>query len=400
MIPESLVDEISFYLAGFKGRLATYNPSEQNLRSAVISTLQERYPETWHICDEEGKFIGKEKRKSNAGYSPLTCLLQGDGKILRLISNEGNRKEERYGTMEEYSSVSNRFIGLHAHSITFQLEDNKYFKSLQKFTSNSKIAKNNPLFVGGVNDYDPLTGLGIFSALEFYNKLLSYNQKTGILSIANYIMNEALHAELVSIFYQMNQECDSCDLSPLELNMIFSPTQQLCFIKLLEDIRDKSKTAALDQGAEALKYFKIYCNMLKECLNVIQSAKIAALKHIEVKNLEDEQNLNEQKQLCLSIGQKAWNAIEVQDDITFDLGKNWPLSSQQYIYIITILRTLPNDLEELGRLYRYLSSLYQQDNIKGDLKEQYRLNIICSVIQWTVQEKFYPNQKAMRKIPS
>ena len=221
LIPESLVDEVSFYLAGFKGRLATYNPSEQNLRSAVISTLQERYPETWHICDEEGKFIGKETRKSTAGYSPLTCLLQGDGKILRLISNEGSRKEERYGTMEEYSSVSNRFIGLHAHSITFQLEDNKYFKSLQKFTSNSKIAKNNPLFVGGVNDYDPLTGLGIFSALEFYNKLLSYNQKTGILSIANYIMNEALHAELVSIFYQMNQECDSCDLSPLELNMIF-----------------------------------------------------------------------------------------------------------------------------------------------------------------------------------
>lgn len=380
LIPINLAVETKHYLNDFKGKIVTYDPSEQNLRSAVIGALNENYPDTWHICDGNGEPMGKKVlQNSQTGFRPETCLKKEDGEILCLITNEGRNEKDKSETMKSYSNDSKRFIGLHAHSITVQLEDNPYFKALQRFTSKHENVKNDSLFVGKIKPHSA-GNLGSLAALDFYQNILRYNKKTGVGSIANYVIDTALHADLVSLFFQMHPHVSTCDISPLELNMIFSSTTQVQLLTMLADIREESKKGRKDQNLA----LDLYREKLKECLINMQQAKKNTLEFINT--IEDDQINEATKPLCLSIGQDVWEKIKWPSDRAFDLGKNWPLNENLFVYVYKILRTMPADAKELKALYRQLTSLSQKDNHP---KEQYRLNILCNVIEWAIQEKFY-----------
>jgi hypothetical protein len=130
--------------------------------------------------------------------------------------------------------------------------------------------------------------------------------------------------------------------------------------------------------------------MLKENLINIRMAKEEALKLTSVEKLEEGTHRNQL--LCLLVAQEEWKAIEVPtDSIEFDLGKNWSSSDSDPLndYVYKVLRTLPANIENLQRLYHQLSSFMRGSHSLGDRKEQYRLNIICSLIRWALQEKIY-----------
>lgn len=94
--------------------------------------------------------------------------------------------------------------------------------------------------------------------------------------------------------------------------------------------------------------------------------------------------------MCLLVAQEEWkNVVVPEGSIEFDLGKNWPHDDQIHDYANKVLRTLPTNLEKLRNLYQHLYSLCQKANNPEEKKDQYRLNIILSIIQWTYQEKIY-----------
>jgi hypothetical protein len=95
--------------------------------------------------------------------------------------------------------------------------------------------------------------------------------------------------------------------------------------------------------------------------------------------------------LCLRIAKHEWDQVDVPTHIDFDLGKDYPLPEKLQDYANKVLRTLPFDLKPLQQLYHdllgQLKGLQSSENRKG----QYQLNIICSLIQWSLQEKIYCN---------
>jgi hypothetical protein len=282
--------------------------------------------------------------------------------------------------MKHYSNDSKRFIGLHANSITVQLEDNPYFSALQKFTSKHENAKNDTLFAGKIKPQS-VGYLGSLTALEFYQNILRYNKKTDVGSIANYVINTALYADLISLFFQMYPQAKTCDISPLELNMIFSSTAKIQLLTMLADIREELKKGKKGENLA----LELYCKKLKECLTNMQQAKKKTLEFINTIESIDDQIDEVTKPLCLITGQDIWEKIKLwPTDKTFDLGK--PLNGNLSVYVNKILKTMPADSNEIITLYRQLTDLSRKEN---NPKEQYRLNILRNIIQWAIQEKFY-----------
>ncbi len=403
LVPQSLGNKVQMHLSDFRGRIVTFNDSEV-LRSVIIDTLQKYYPETWHICDEKGNLTGKKTQYSPGGYSSQTCIKRTDGQVIVLMNNSGVNPstDHKSEAIKEYHK-NQRFIGLHVHSITFWIEDknNAYFDTLKRFKENHNIVKGHSLFAGNIGNVDELAQLGALEALRFYQKLLKYDSKTGIIEVANYIINEAIYADLVSLFYQMNP-ASKFDLSILDLKMIFESIQ-IYLLNLLEDIKINIEAKDPDQRQRAMDFFESklnsedasYCSILKRSIIDMQKSKKEALRKLsKVEKKEAEGSELEKKTkplLCLSATQGEWEKIETpSDSIEFDLGKNWPHSDQLRDYANKVLRTLPTDPEKLQQLHQQLSS-YSCREIRNpeERKEQYRLNIVCNIIQWALQEKIY-----------
>ncbi len=389
LIPESIFKEANAYLAEFPGHILIF---KGDMRSAIIDALHSHYPQTWHICDEKGKLTGKKMKYSQGGYDHKTCLRTTDGRVIVLIEEKGfdSESEHKSKAIKEYHE-ERRFIGLHINSVTYLIEKtgNGYFNKLKEFKKNHSIVKNNPIFAGNIKDVDALQKLGVLAALQFYQKGLQHNSQTGIVEVANYIMNEAVYADLVSLFYQMYPTSEF-NLSLLDLKMIFSSCN-VYLINLIDNISLSVKSEEEEQKLKAFELFEKYCLMLKENLSNIQMAKQEALKLTSVEKLEENTPLKDQP-LCLLVGQEEWQAIEVPtESIEFDLGKNWPSSNTDPMsdYVYKVLRTLPANIEDLQQLYYQLSSFKSGLLSSGSRKEQYRLNIICSLIRWALQEKFY-----------
>ncbi|HEX4838982.1 MAG TPA: hypothetical protein VFU89_00890 [Rhabdochlamydiaceae bacterium] len=396
LAPRSVVDKVKIHLTGFRGRIVPYDDNEV-LRSAVINALQKYYPETWHICDAEGNLTGKQMRYTKKGYRSQTCIKKTDGKVIVLINKSGYDAdtEHKSEAIKEWHK-DRRFIGLHIKSKTFWLEDKKYFKSLKKIKEKHETVKDNPLFAGSVNNIEALTQLGTLTALEFYQESLKYDLKTGIAEVARYIINEAIYADLESLFYQTNPTA-KFELSVLDLTMIFESTH-LYLLNLLENIKTHIESQDPTDKQKAMQFFESalskdpsYCSILRQSLIDIQKAKEETLKMVTKIKTENTPSEKKTKPLCLVVAQDKWEKIEAPaDSLAFDLGKNWPYSDQLRKYANKVLRTLPTDSEKLLQLYQQVSSFsYPELRTLEERKEQYRLNIICSMIQWALQEKLY-----------
>jgi OTU-like cysteine protease len=397
LVPTSILEEVRAYLTHFRGRILPFSDTS---RSAIMDALEMHYPETWHMCDETGKLIGREVRKTNDGFNSATCIKKSTGEIIILLENEGlnegitvteltKKSTIKSQAMKEFDQ-SKRFIGLHAHAATVLIEDHFYFKQLKAFTTNYLLVKNNKLFAGSIQEDDNLDTLGVLEALVVYQRLMKFDPRTGTRDVANYIINEALYADLVSLFYQLFP-ADPFNLSVLDVKMIFA-TSDIYLITLLDDLRVnvKIKDPTIENHVRARNFFTLYCSTLEEHLIKAQKAKQEAIRFMDLAKESDPRFDAINQPLCLLVAQEEWEKISVPTEgIDFDLGKNWPHSDQMHEYANKVLRTLPTDLEKLRCLYQQLYSLCRPAFTLEETKDQYRLNIILSIMQWACQEKIY-----------
>jgi OTU-like cysteine protease len=399
LVPDSILEEVRAYLTHFRGRIL---PFKGTSRSAIMDTLEMHYPETWHMCDETGQLIGREVRKTTAGFNSTTCIKKSTGEIIILLEKEGLNEGEKVTeitkeamlksqAMKEFDQ-SKRFIGLHANAATVLVEDHFYFKQLKDFKVNHSIVKNNKLFAGNIQKEDKLKNLGVLVALGVYQRLMKFDPKTGTRDVANYIIHEALYADLVSLFYQLFP-ADPFNLSVLDVKMIFA-TSDIYLITLLDDLRVnvKIKNPTTENHVKAQNFFTLYYSTLEEHLIKAQQAKKEAIRFMRLVKESDPRFDATNKPLCLLVAQEEWEKINVPTEgADFDLGKNWPHSDQIHEYANKVLRTLPTDLEKLRCLYQQLYSLCRPAFTLEETKDQYRLNIILSIMQWACQEKIYLN---------
>ncbi|MGH2613019.1 MAG: hypothetical protein ACRDFB_08245, partial [Rhabdochlamydiaceae bacterium] len=313
LVPESIVDEARSYLPAFRDQIV---PCNGKLRSAVIHTLKACYPETWHICDEKGNLIGETMKYSTGGYNHVTCLRKTDGQVVILLRNEGVERNEGVRTPEEREDIkdlhstalkdyykSKRFIGLHIHAVTVWIEDNPYFQALKEFKENHAKVRNHPLFAGSVKDIHGLAQLGVLQALELYHKLLRFDTKTGVIEVVDYYINEAMYADLVSLFYQMYPSANF-DLTALDVKMIFT-SERVYLLNLLENIKKGLEAKEPSQKEMAVEFFNFYCTKLKQNIISIQQAQeeMQGMISIDKKEIKNDQQDPKVKPSCLLVAQ-------------------------------------------------------------------------------------------------
>lgn len=386
LVPKAIEKEARAYLTGFQGQIIPY---EGVLRSAIIDNLDIHYPETWHMCDETGNLIGKHTRYSATGRDRKTCIKKkNEDEIIILVQNLNPNEQVLVSqAMQEYQGAK-RFIGLHIHATTFWIEEDAkvYFRQLKNFANNPIIVRNNPLFAGSINNADALVEWGALQAWQFKLELQNFDPKTGAAEVANYIINEALYADLVSLFYKRNPG-SQFDLCTLDLKILIESVR-IELMTLLDDI--KRHLLDVRNRPRAFELFGLYSGIIEQSLLKLREAKKEALQMVgpsreEEGKEQEEKYAEEPKFLCLTAFQEEWANVVTPANILFDLGKNWPHSKQIIDYVNKVLRTLPSNLKMLQQMHKRLLS----DSYGKEKREQYRINIICSVIQWALQEKIY-----------
>ena len=377
LVPKSIVEDVRKYFKDFQGDIVGYTGSKP-LRNKIAKVLKKYYPSTWHMCDEKGKLIAREGRRSAAGYRKITCVKTHEGKIIRLL--EGERRPRSKAL--EFPESSKRFIGLHLKGATYRLEDNNdhYFRDLKRFKGNHNNVKENPLFAGNIENYEGLKGLGSLSCLDVCHDLMEYDPKTGTHDLSQYLLNEALYADIVSIFLKDNPDA-AFELSSLDLKIILQPLKPY-----LENLLENISHFLEDETKEelVLEFFNAYCNMLREGVQNLCQAKEQA-NDLLINFPGKGKKKKGEEPLVLSIALDDWKKIPLpEEEIKFDLGTAWPLNDQMKKYFNKVVRTLPNDLDELITLHHVLN-IADVDNDR----ECYRYHVIRSAVRWVLQEKAF-----------
>lgn len=411
LVSRAIEKEARAYLTGFRGRIVAFDGP---IRPAIIEMLQTGYPEVWHLCDMQGNLTGKKARyaeegyEKDEGYDNVTCIKKTNGQVVVLINEEGRGPAQRQSqSMQEYNAAR-RFIGLHLHAVTVWFEDRSYFKMVRQSAKDPTVVRGNSLFAGGIHNYDRLPYLGILEALCFSQKLLQADPETGAPEIAAYFLNEAMHADLVSLVYR-HYPTHKVELSPLDLRMIFASVHsQLVallesmlgallpdhFVKPIsldkgESILNLIKQAREDSKQQAFGFFEQYRTMLLACYQAVLQAKEDALMWVSAAAVQDGMDETDSRQEILSVAKEEWDRVLVPHDIEFDLGRGWPHSEPLHLYATKVLHALPFDPQKYRLLYQSLSSSFKKTLVSKDRKEHYRLNVLCNLIQWEWQQRSY-----------
>ena len=417
IVPGTVFEKARAYLTSFKGCILCYDEKTTTLRQVITRILKKYYPNTWPMCDERGRPISDEGKYSRTGYRPMTCMRANDGKIIRLIEDE-NRA---LGKSMRFPADHKRFVGLHVNSQTYVLEDgkNSYFKTLKLFKSNHKVVKTSPLFAGNIKEIGQLDNLGSLSCLALYNRLQEYAPETGAHEFADYIINEAIYADIISLYFSKASEFANLEFSSLDFQII---TQHLRnqLLATLEKIQ-KGLEGLDEQTGNS---YSDYCNMILKAFEHLQNAKLKAssmlfkegegdwsewLKKSSIFMGHFEQEfarlpiITPPAILEIELVQEAipheidWNSLKI------NIGNSWPLDPHLHAYVNTALQVMPNDLVLLARLHFLLhffatnpeSCPTEYPKRHGyNFEARYRCEILKAVIEWVMQEKIYlePNE--------
>jgi hypothetical protein len=372
LVPKHHVEYIRTKITDFQGQVVGYD-SSKNLRTAILETLSTHYPETWHVCNPEGELLGGKAHYTIPGYETKTCLKTHDGKIIVLLHGEGkNRTDQSSQAMQDFRA-SKRFIGLHVNSTTYWLEDKPYFQLLKKVLTDQASIKKETLFAGHPKNKVDAQTVGVLFAFKFYRQLLGESiPQTGCYEVANYALKEAIFADIMSLFFQMNPEKDFT-LTNLDLQMIVSPIFSSCKRLFLQ----MEHYANSDQK-KAQEVYGEYCDLLKESLRLIEQAQE------ETKNSLPAHS--KQTKVDFAQADAIWDAVTLPEEIACDLGKNWPLPSALQAYVSKVFQLLPKEAEGLNACYQQLC--HEKSTTVGP-KEQYRLNVLCSATAYATQEQIY-----------
>lgn len=420
VVPKSAYEKVRQYLIGFKGRIVTYNEEETSIRKVVTRILKKYYPNTWHMCDPEGNLISDEPKASTTGFRDITCMKMANGRVLKLIQGENTALAKAM----QMPPRPRRFLGLHIHSQTILLEDssNEYFKTMKRFKTNREIVKNSPLFAGQIKDVEQLKQMGSLYCLTTYNSLIEYSSETGSHQLAQYLMNEAIYADIISMLYEnaCGEKWPLLNFSRFDFNMLIKHVHPIV-ISHLKQIKEH-----LDGSDEvqAWDVFILYHKLIREALSNLRDSKLK-VKTLIFREGEDEEVWL--KRACLfmgyfedefdkvpiitlptilCVGRREWGRItnEKKIHMKFELGSVWPLDEKFQTYVQKVLQVLPNDLELLTRLH-FLLHLFEDpktrslssklDDSSFDPGIQLRCTVLKALIEWVMQEKLYlePHQE-------
>jgi hypothetical protein len=361
LVPNSCVEEVTNYLSeGYPGRVIGYEGYEERkpIRQVIIDTLKQHYPETWHISDEKGNEIGQVSEYFVNGYRNTTCLKKSDREIIKVIMQQGLTPNDQCQALKE----ANRFIGLHVNSITYYLENDsqQHIVSIKNFKRDKKTVKGNNFFAGSVSDdYRKLKGLSsVYIFSELYEKLLNEPKHKGTneITLANYLINEAMCADLVSIFYEQHPDADF-GLSVQDLKIVFE-VQQSILIKLLEKMCYSLKSQDAAARDESISAFKSYYSALQELPSKMQQAKAMALLW-KTKNSEFIEIVQHSElPACMGWSPELWKRVPLPDakNIDFDLAQNLPHSRELADYLEGVLSQLPTNHDDMIEIYKQLNT--------------------------------------------
>jgi|GEM_PF-2025490 len=425
IVPNSMLGQVRDHLTNFRGQVVGYDPSK-NLRTAILDTLSDRYPEAWHVCDEKGNLIGHQAHETPGGYETKTCLKTSDGQIHILFHNSGKHPSDQHSqAMKEYRTET-RFIGLHNESTTYWLESRPYFMSLKEVTlKNIEFLKKCPLFFAAnvkevcslsrdrVSEVlKPYVGLitvdqdrrasfiqtlnelktdaysaGVLEAFHFYQTLVGESTaQTGSYSTADYVLKEAIFADIMSLFFNTSSG-ENFTLSVPELQLIIEPIFPM-LKKLIKQTKSHVDNKANKEASETFNQYRV---LLQECLSDAVRAKIETVDALKKVGNNSSSSL----EIDFASAESAWNDVPLPQHIEFDLKSNWPFPPKLEAYVEKIMTLLPTELDQLQQLYYNLRSAYQGLNGTDVKREQYWLNVLSTLTQYQHQAKLYLRKRNM-----
>jgi len=186
LIPSNLADSIRTYLVEYPGKIVTYDPATTSIRQAISNTLEQNYPETWHVADQYGKPLRNRTIRSRGGYTTKTYLQKTDGALIQIIHQDGLAPH-----IEDFKAIKDvrkkKYIGLHVDSPTISLEDDDYFKVLRKIFSHLAVPESDLRNHFG-------SSFSFLKACDFYNRMVQYDNQMGK-KIARKYLRSALLAD-------------------------------------------------------------------------------------------------------------------------------------------------------------------------------------------------------------
>lgn len=228
---------------------------------------------------------------------------------------------------------------------------------------------------------------GVLEAFQFYQTLMGESTaQTGSYITADYVLREAIFADIMSLFFNENPG-ENFTLGVPELRLIIEPMFPM-LKKLIKQTKSHVDNSADKEASETFNQYRV---LLQECLSDAVSAKVETVDAL--KRVENDPDLR--IEIDFAATENAWNEVQLPQNTEFDLKSNWPFSPKLQTYIEEIITLLPTELDQLKQFYYDLRSSYQRLNGADVRREQYRLNILSSLAQYQYQGKLYLKKRNM-----
>lgn len=396
LVPDQLKYAFDSHFKGFQGKFVFY-PKNKTLREAVIDTLNNNYADVWHMCDQDGILHGNENIKTDGGYRDVTCIKTKEGKIIQVLKGQNTKGKalEVEGRMVELHTAATKTI------LRFSDSEDKYFKELDRFKSaiydrfkkeilnasrffdviKGETNASNPIFAGKVKQTKNLLGMGSLHCIEVCKRLKKYDQATGCHIYADYLIKQALLADIVSLFYENYPNRSADELSRFDFKLIIESQLPKC-TSLLKQILNKLNGNSASDMKDALILFDKYATLLEEATSKCEKSK-AKMKETLLVN----RNIKGPKiPAMLMIGEDEWIRVSKPNQIEFDIGINWPLTDELNAYKDAILPALPHNEDGLIILYHILAPSNENN------KDNYQKNVIRGLICAVMQEYYFQTQ--------
>ncbi len=349
LVPETIEKAVRGYLTGFQGKVISYQPKKDvPFREEVYKSLQQHYPETWHIVDDKGHKLATESHVTHCGFEELTCIEKTNGERIVLISQEGRKKGQVKAQAIKNAVKSGKYLGLHVNCTTYWLESKPAFYQLDAFKrapssikEQANVRGGKAFFAGYVKD-PRKDEIVVLEALAFYNTMHQFPQDTKAWEVGNYILQEAVYADIMSLLYVTTPDSPLL-FTPYELHlMIVLDKEKIAdLLSKLHTSRAKSfyisdvlTKICFSSTDIAHSYFHDYNSFLQHSLHAMIEAKNVNAYSQKIIPVDDDVDL-----LLDNIMQHhAWLFIQNYEDFE----SKWPLSEPETLLFNFINKTFDN----------------------------------------------------------
>ncbi len=375
LIPDTFqefIDKLREHYATSQIKFVTYD-HRKKLREAVMDQL-EQDPNVWHMCDYQGNLLGREESYQRGGYEEMTCIKKSNQEVIRLLWKANTQ-------IGNSLNVKGRMVDLH-HNLTstyFPCDHigHAYTKALNRFKCNKASYWQSRFFAGNIENKEDLESMGSLIMLKSYHALRQYDPATNCVRDADYIMAEAIYADMVSLFCKQNPEA-ALAFSKFDFKLMIEPKLP-GLIQFLQNI-----DVNLRNGQDPFVPFNVYTSALIERMERCLQAKASA-RHIIQEPATSPMKI---PAYIFDIGNAEWRHVSIPDESpNFNLDKDWPLTEELNAYKDKILQVLLQNEENLQALYQCLEPTNEISN------ENYRKTVIRGFIFALIQEQcFLKNQ--------